>query len=207
MALVFLVLNIIVGSGAYAAIASFAAICCIGAPVMLGLGLAIPFLNVSRRLRKKGAAVTGCEAVDEVAGVMSVIADSGMIFPPETVAVHAIKTFSGVKIEHAILDAASLISAVNGPLRDSFLALISEESRGALEKVENAIYADELGLCAVIEGRQVLLGSRDLLRTRNVETPSREFEAKYAAEGRDILYLASEGSLNAMFVVGYYSNK
>jgi cation transport ATPase len=45
------------------------------------------------------------------------------------------------------------------------------------------------------------------MRQRGIDLPSREYEARYAAQGRDILYLASSGRLEALFVVGYYPDK
>jgi hypothetical protein len=40
-----------------------------------------------------------------------------------------------------------------------------------------------------------------------VDTPSKDFEAKYCRDHRDILYLANSGELSAMFVLGYSANE
>ena len=206
VALVIFVLNLFLSHGLYMSIASFAAVCCISAPVMFGFGSSLTILRVSRRLRKRRALITGWGSVAGFEGTESIVADAGMIFPPEMVAIHAIKTFSGVKIEKAILDAASVVNAADGPLKHALRALISEESRDALEKVEKISFRDDLGLQATIDKQRVLLGNRDLIRSNGIETPSREYEAKYAAQGRDVLYLAAEDKLSAMFIAGYYSN-
>jgi cation transport ATPase len=200
-------LNLFLQHGVYAGIASFAAVCCTCSPVFFSLGTAMPFQRVSRRLRKKKARITDYDTIDEIAGADSLVADAGLLFPPDTVSIHAIKTFSGVKIGKAILDAASVVSAANGPLSQPLIDLISEESDQKLEKVEGLTYNNEMGLTATIDRQRVLLGSRDLMRVKGIQTPSREYEAKYAAQGRDIFYLAVGDQLSAMFIAGYYSNK
>jgi cation transport ATPase len=201
-----LAINLVLGGTAYSGIASFSAICCFSSPVLFGFCASFSFLRTSRRLRKKEAFISGYSAVDALAGTSGAITEAGLVFPPETVAVHAIKPFGQTSVEKSVLDAASITAAVGGPLRQAFTGLI-DQGGVRFENVEDIKYIDELGISARIGENEMLLGTRELMRTRAVQTPTREYEAKYAAQGRDILYLAGNGELRALFVVGYYSSK
>ena len=201
-----LVINLAAGAGAYAGIAAFSAVCCFASPIMFGFCSAVSFLRTSRRLRKKEAFIAGYSTVDALAGTDGAMTEAGLVFPPDTVAVHAIKPFGHTGVEKAVLDAASITAAVGGPLRQAFTGLI-DQGGVRFENVDDIKYVDELGVTARIGGSEMLLGTRQLMRSLGVPTPTREYEAKYAAQGRDILYLAGDGELRALFVVGYYSSK
>ena len=207
IATLFLGAEFIAERGLYHAVNSFAAICCVGAPVMFELCISLPMQLVSKRLRKYSVVVTGYDAIAAFSDIGSVVVKAEMLFIPEASIVHGIKTFGKSKIEKSILDTASVINAVGGPLAPSFLALISEENKEVLETVENIVYRDEMGLCAKIDGEAIFVGNRDLLRRYEIEVPSREFEAKYSAEGHDILYYAVGNEINAVFIVSYGAHK
>ena len=70
--------------------------------------------------------------------------------------------------------------------------------------VENLNYEDKLGCSAWVEhNKRVLVGNRELLINHNVEVLDKEYEAKLRRNGRQIIYLAVEHVLSAIYVVGY----
>ena len=73
--------------------------------------------------------------------------------------------------------------------------------------MENIVYEDGMGLSAWVNKKRVLIGNRALMQHYGVDTPSKDFEAKYCRDHRDILYLANSGELSAMFVLGYSINE
>ena len=52
-----------------------------------------------------------------------------------------------------------------------------------------------------------MVGNRDLLVHHNVETPDKELEEKYRQMGKNVVYLAIEGKIAAMFIVVYKANQ
>lgn len=50
---------------------------------------------------------------------------------------------------------------------------------------------------------RVLVGNRRLLLNHGVDVPSLDYEARYAKNGRQLVYLSTAGELSAMFVVSY----
>ncbi|HEX3026719.1 MAG TPA: hypothetical protein VHR42_05775 [Clostridia bacterium] len=186
---------------------AFSTICCVGSPVLFELGNSLPFYRAGKKLNKKKAMITGYEAIDDFSLVNVVVAEDNMLFPAGSVTVHGIKTFSGYKIEQAILNAASIVSAANSPLAPAFLSLIEQDGKSLLKKVDGLSGEDEMGICSWIENQRMLLGNRELMRRYGVDAPSRDYEAKYLGEGRDLIYFAVGGLLSAMFILEYNSHK
>lgn len=63
-----------------------------------------------------------------------------------------------------------------------------------------------MGISAWVNGKRVLIGNSELMKHHGIATPSRDYEAKYRTEERDLLYLANSGELTAMFVISYVRN-
>ena len=54
-----------------------------------------------------------------------------------------------------------------------------------------------------MDGRRVFVGNGRLLQNHGVDVPSADYEARYAKDGRRLVYLSIAGQLSAMFVVSY----
>lgn len=184
----------------------FAAVCSIAMPAFTLIASNIALLVVNREFNRTGAAIVGHRAVKASTNINAYVLDSTDIFRKGTCSIIGIKTFHNMRIDDAILYAASLVVESGGPLGDVFGSVILGK-RELLPPVESLAYEEKLGLSAWIHGRRILVGSRDLLKNHNVEAPEREFEAQYTHDGRKVIYLAIAGKIAAMFVIQYQPDK
>ena len=198
-----MVFNLYQHHGLYDSVAAFAVVCCAGAPAMYEMCQALPLVRASRRLSRRHAMIAGYRAVRELQDCELAVVDAGMLFPPDAAVIQGIKPFSGARIEESILDAASIVNAADGPLARAFRELIRDTDSVPLRVPDEIVYKEEQGIRAVLGGRKVVAGSRELLRSCGIAAPPREFEAKYLAQGSDLFYLAEDGRLTAMFIVAY----
>ena len=151
---------------------------------------------------KENAQISGFGAVDSFSTINGVTVDASELFPSDNVLLHNIKMFEKRRIDEAILDASSALCSFDGTIKNVFMKII-QGNTGMLKKVESLVYEDGMGISAWVDGKRVLIGNSALMRHHEIYTPSGDYEAKYRAGGRDLIYLANSGELTAMFVVSY----
>jgi len=188
------------------AIGTFAAFVSIGIPGFSLIASNIGLFWKNRHFNVNGAAIVGHRAVEDSTDANAYVLDATDIFKKGSSSIIGIKTFHGMRIDDAILYAASLVIESGGPLADIFDNVILGK-KGLLPPVESLAYEEKLGLSAWIHGRRVLLGTRDLLINHNVEAPDKNFEAQYVHDGRNVIYLGIAGKIAAMFVIKYQPDK
>lgn len=185
------------------AVSAMAAALCLATPLTSSLTSGLPSLLLQRSTAKVGAAVPGWSAVEELGQVNVVMANANDIFPPASVSLHGLRAFELQNINNAILYAASVIIEGCDTLKDIFLALINGKTE-TLYKVESLIYEPGRGYTAWVDGKRIVLGTREMLQKHDITPPSVETEMQYInAPGRRPIYLAVSGKLYGMFVVGY----
>lgn len=185
---------------------TFNAACCIlfaFLPLTLQLVFALPFARMSKKASLCSSAVIGYRAAEEMNGVGAVVIDSNHLFPKGSISLDAMRTFGTLRIDDAIADAASVVCAAGGALSRIFLGVIDND-RSLLRKVDSLLYEDGLGLSAWVNEKRVLVGTAELLRGHGVTVPSRDYEARYAGSGQNLVYVSVGGVLTAMFVVSYH---
>ena len=185
-------------------ISIFAGTMCMGAPASAVLAANLPLSRANKALREDGGIITGYAGAFEYESTNAVAVDAADIFPGSSCNIHGMKTFYGVRIDDAILTAASMLISAEGPIS----SLFNEVAMGRKEllmNVEEPVYEDRLGLSGWIRGRRVFLGNRKLLENHNIEIPMSVDEAKYRHDGRRVIYLADSGKIAAIFVVSYGS--
>lgn len=188
------------------ALTVFAASACVCVPFANTLCVNLPLARVSKIAARCGGMAVGWPAVDRFSEVGWILADARDLFPRGTVTLSGIQTFSGGRIDRAILDATALAEAAGGPLNDLFSQIVKSRD-DILPRVERSSYEDGAGVCGVVSGRDVLIGNRELLKKHGVAAPSPEYEGKYLRAGKVPLYLACGGALVAMFLVSYRSDR
>ncbi len=184
------------------AITAFAAVCCLAAPIASLLCGNLPMKAASRRLLRRGAMLSGFPAVDDYFLTNSLTVDASDLFPAGSVTLNGIKTFSGGRIDQAILDAAALVHTAGGPLTPVFEQVIQGDDK-ILPTVESLVYEQGMGISGWVDGRRVLAGNRELLQNHGIVPPSLDYESRYLRARRKLVYLCSAGELCAMFVVTY----
>ncbi|MBQ6945177.1 MAG: hypothetical protein IJN43_12750 [Ruminococcus sp.] len=160
----------------------------------------IPLEKVSKETLKNDGILLGYQSVDDLYDTNSLLVKAEDIFTEGTVRLGGIKVFSNTKLDEAFLDAASL-SYHGGSLLQQLFADLIKGRENLLYPIDNFSYEDGMGLCGWIKNRRILLGSRELMETHNIEgLPTKTREAEYA-KGHEPIYLSISGSLAAMFVV------
>ncbi|MCM1132941.1 MAG: hypothetical protein NC340_05675 [Ruminococcus flavefaciens] len=172
------------------------ATCCMALPFTAN----IPLEKISKQtLRGKGI-LLGYQSVDDLYDTNSILVEADTIFPEGTVKLGGIKVFSNTKLPEALLDAASLTYNSGSVLQKLFDDIIIGREK-LLYPIENFSYEEDMGLCGWINNRRILLGTRELMESHNIEgIPTKAQEAEHAGGGSPV-YLSISGNLAAMFVV------
>lgn len=180
----------------------FVLLLAVGQPVALSAGAMAALTRVSKRVLRAGGLLIGRNEAVEFSHVHALAVDAIELFPGECVLLNGIKTFSGTRIDDAIVDAASISIAAGGPLSEVFRRIIENKTE-LLHEVETLTYEQEMGLSGWVNGRRVLVGNRRLLENHGVDVPSRDYEMRYSKGDRQLVYLSIAGELSAMFVITY----
>lgn len=184
----------------YVGLTVAAAIACVCSPFSYLLAAALPKLRAAKRLIMHGAAMINSCGTEDYSFVNSVVLSAKQLFDEASVTLYGINTFGSARIDDAILDAASLAVRGESILADLFLQIISGKTN-MLKKVTGIEYEDNMGLSAWVENKRVLIGNRDLMLARGVDVPQKEYETKYHAQKRELVYLSIAGELAAVFVI------
>ena len=179
----------------------FTGMVCVSMPITL-LAVQTPLSSICRRMLARGGFLNGWKAVRCFGQPDALAVDIADLYPDESMLLHGIKTFSGTHIDEAILTAASLAVRAGGPLSMIFRRII-ENKEELLYEVDSLVYEQGMGLSGWVDGRRVFVGNGRLLENHGVDVPSADYEARYAKDGRRLVYLSVAGQLSAMFVVSY----
>lgn len=184
----------------------FSMLICACSCIALPFAANIPLEKVSRETIKNDGILLGYQSVDDLYDTNSILVKAEDIFPAGTVRLGGIKVFSNTKLDEAFLDAASL-TYHSGSLMQQLFADLIQGKENLLYSIENFSYEDGMGLCGWIKNRRILLGSRELMESHNIEgLPTKSRETEYA-QGHDPIYLSISGNLAAMFVVDIISSR
>lgn len=179
----------------------FTGMLCLSMPATR-MAVQIPLTACCRRILARGGFINGWHAVRRFGQPDALAVDIADLYPDESMLLHGIKTFSDTHIDDAILTAASLAVRSGGPLAMIFRRII-ENKEDILYDVDSLVYEQGMGLSGWVDGRRVFVGNSCLLQNHGVDVPSTDYEARYAKDGRRLVYLAVAGQLSAMFVVSY----
>ncbi len=201
-ALLVAVFSYFIYGNAFASVTAFATVICAFCPLASVIAGNLPLSKVSKTLRRYGAVLPGAKSLEDHAGTNAVVVSAQDLFPEGTLVLHGIKTFGSSRIDEAILDAASVILNTGGTLADIFNQVIVGK-QDMLRPVDTLVYEDMMGVSAWVDQKRVLIGNRDLMRHHGIDAPTKDYEARYRKDGRDLIYLTNSGEIAAMFVVSY----
>lgn len=165
-----------------------------------------PVFDTKKVLSYFNALVPNQDAIDEYNDVNSILLDAYDLFPDGTVILHGIKTFSGKRIDEAIVNAASVICESRSILSNVFLSIIAN-NKSLLKPVDSIIYEDLMGISAWVDNKRVLIGNRELMIHHSIAVPSKSYEQKYQEQSQEVVYLATEGELSAVFILELKAEK
>ncbi len=201
-ALVLGIIAFLVSKNICAALAAFASAACIAVPAANMLVANVPLYRSVKKLLSKGVMLAGAGALEEFGEINYLMLDADSLFPQNAVVLNVIKTFSQLRVDEAIVDAAALVCAMGGPMADMFNRIIQGRAN-ILPKVDSFAFEEGMGAIGWVSGRRILVGNRDLMQRHGIQPPSKDYEQKYTQGGRCITYLAAGGDLVAMFVMSY----
>lgn len=195
-------LTLVISSNILSALTCLSALLAAAAPFTSTLAANLPFASASKNLLSYGATINGFEAIDTFEAIDCVMLDAADIFTKESVVLHGIKTFSKVRIDEAIVDAASVITKTKSALYGTFDKVIAGNT-AMLKEVDSLVYEDGMGLSAWVNSQRVLIGNRTLMMNHGIDVPSTDFETRNVAPNQNVLYLSNSGELTAMFILEY----
>lgn len=200
------IIALIMTSNLFVGISALTATVLMGLPMATGLVSAINLRATNKLLNEEGTLINGYSAVEDAVNSNGVIIDCCDAFEEGGCNIEGMKTYHKMRIDEAILYTASVVIAAGGVLADVFNGVI-DGKKELLLPVESLAYEEKLGCSCWIHNHRALVGNRDLLVHHNVETPDRELEEKYKQMGKNVIYLAIEGKIAAMFIVVYKANQ
>lgn len=178
----------------------FSMLICATSCIALPFTANIPLEKISKQTLTGKGILLGYQSVDDLYDANSILVEAETLFPEGTVKLGGIKVFSNTKLPEALLDAASLTYNSGSVMQKLFDDIIIGREK-LLYPIENFSYEEDMGLCGWINNRRVLLGTRELMESHNIEgIPTKAQETEYA-EGNAPVYLSISGNLAAMFVV------
>lgn len=192
----------IISSNAILGLTAFAISTAVCVPITNMLSVNLPIARLCRIARQTGAMMVGYKTMDQVAQTNAVMVDSTDLFPKGSVSLSGMQTFHQKNINRALLDASALMSSIGGTLREVFEKVIHER-KGKLPIVEDASYVDQKGIVGWVAGKQILLGTRELLLDFKVNPPDLSVERQNTSSTKQVIYLASDRELVAMFILTY----
>lgn len=181
------------------AVTIMTALICVFTSVINLYSVCYPLWRCSRKAAQFNGLVSGEKCGLNYGDVNVATVEARSLFPPASVMLNGIKTFEGMRIDEAILDAASVLSTAGSIMTDVFIKIIGNRTE-LLRKAENLHYEDGMGLSAWIDNRRILIGNRELMASHNIRVPSTDYERRFTSEGSDLVYLSTSGELTAVFI-------
>ena len=179
---------------------------------ILFLPLALPFVasiitsSLSKFALKNKAMITGIDAFIKISRAKSVVLDDTDLYPQNNVVLRGIKTFSGQRVDEAILLATAIVCRLGSPVSRVFEKVILGK-KTVLTKASNVKYIEGKGVTGWVNSQRVLVGNRELLNEYKLPAPSHDYEKKYNRPNCELTYLAVGRKLVAMFILEYLPSK
>lgn len=184
----------------YTALAAFTGIICVSSPISMLFAVNQPLSKASKSLSKVGGAILGASELEDYAHTNACLINAIDLFPDNTIGLQGIKTFSGARIDEALLDAASVVYSAKSIFTDMFMQIISNKKE-MLKPVDSIVYEESLGISAWVDNKRVIIGSRELMQHHEIEVPSKEYEQNHFSEANELIYLSTSGTLTAVFLI------
>ena len=197
------ILTYFLAGSAVSAVSSLTAVLCVCATLSSTFIENVPLGGLAKKLEPMGGMVSGIKAVENFCGSKAVVLTENDLFPMGNVTMSGIKAFSQ-RIDEAILDAASVLCAMDGALGLVFLDMIGG-NRKLLKRVDNIVFENDMGVSAWVDQRRVLIGNRKLMMNHGITLPGDAAMQKPGQLNQDSepLFLSSSGEASAQFSVSY----
>lgn len=190
-------------TGIFAIAASFAS----------SMTIMLPLYLTARKCEKRGSAILGYEAAENLADTNAVLIEAKTLFPAQAIKVTNICGYDKprtrgegkINIDEAIILAASLAVASDSVLSDAFFGMLNHK-RELLKDVSGCVYENNLGVMGWIDRRRVLLGNRKHMMSHEISVPNSKKESAANVNNDEVIYLAVGGEVCLLFFVELHAN-
>lgn len=180
----------------------------ISAAFSSSMTVTLPMFLASKKTQKRGSAILGYAAVEDVCEANAVLANAKMLLPPESIKIVNIcgydtpKTRSEgkINIDEAVIFAASLAVASDSILSDALFHILNYKNE-MLKDVSGLVYENGLGVMGWIDRRRILLGTREHMKAHEITVPNTKKEAAANKNNDEVIYLAVGGEVCLLFFV------
>lgn len=169
------------------------------------ISFVFPYNAVQKKLRKMGCMLMGAFSIDRLKDVKTLIVKDREIFSPDNVRIADIKFIKAEYMSETIVFTSYILKKIKSPLYPAMETYAYNEDNEVLE-VTDFKNIQEYGVCAKINGRDVLLGNRNLILSYGLKPLSQEKEAEQTSKGHSVLYIAIDGELSAVILAIYEAN-
>ncbi len=179
---------------------------------LFSIPVALPFISslivssLSKFALKNKSMIVSENAVKKLAKAKSVVLNDSDLYPKNNVILRGIKTFSGQRVDEAIILAATVVCRLGAPISHVFDKIILGK-KAVLTKASNVKYIDGKGAIGWVNSHRVLVGNRELLKEYKIVPPSHDYEEKYKKPNCELTYFAVGRELVAMFIIEYLPSK
>lgn len=143
---------------------------------------------------KHGFLVREGDALERLAGVKKIAFDKTGTLTYGTPKVVDVKSFDdSMKKEDVFALAAAVESYSEHPLAKAVVSGYQAEGKGEILPAENFVMKIGRGVSAVVGGKTVYAGNKDLLGELNITVPENGEVKKFLANGSTVIYLGCEG--------------
>ena len=191
--------------GIYSGICAFSAMCLVSFPVNALVSTALPFFMASSRAKKTQTAYIGEAACDAYENMGVISFEDTEVFPPRSVKVSSIRTYENNRIDKVILYMAKIFDKVPGPLSYVFANSVQNIDEADSQAKITEHFSN--GMCAKIDGKEILVGTGDFLRLYDIETPLDNIDDSFTRTMGSIMFMAVDGTLAAKFYIKYAINR
>ncbi len=174
----------------------------IACPCALGLATPMSVMVGIGKAAEAGVLIRNGEALQTASQLTTIVLDKTGTITAGRSQVVEIKVFGGHTESGTLLLAASLEAHSEHPLAQAFLDA-AEQQALSLVPVEAFMAIEGQGVCAEVDGQQLLLGNEKLMREADItlELQALQFGEQMAEKACTPIFLASSGRLIAMFSV------
>lgn len=184
-------------------VTAFSAIIITAVPVTYILSAAVLLYNTNSMLAKNKSSLLSYRCANSLTETGAIIFDAAELIEQSSCSIHGIKTFGRTDPRISVLYSASAINGALSPLAD-IMKQVTDQSDDEVPVAEEVSVTAFSGISAIVEGRKVLLGSREFLSNNHVIIPDDNYEEKFITGDRKLLYLSVDGEFSMLFIVSYH---
>ncbi|MEG2813749.1 MAG: hypothetical protein RSA79_04025, partial [Oscillospiraceae bacterium] len=128
IAVIFAIITFVLTKDLFVSLTSLSAIMAVSTTLIGSFIVIFPLNDTSKITRHFGEMTPCVGAIDDMLDVNSTLIEAYDLFPADSIILHGIKTFSGKRIDDAILDAASVVCQSKSILSSVFLNIIAQNN-------------------------------------------------------------------------------